>query len=123
MVQLPAVAAPEASEAEIAFNREVLECASYYQISSDAISQMNAPQMKAVGERLLKSSIDAVALAEKYQSKQQVADTLASVKEQQLAALPNSKSLGGLMGKYKERCKSLLADPQRRLEYWTMATM
>ncbi|WP_246028487.1 hypothetical protein [Shewanella atlantica] len=123
MVQLPAVAAPVASEAEIAFNGEVLECASYYQISSDAISNMNAPQMKAVGERLLQSSLDAIALAEKYQSKEQVADTLSSVKEKQLASLPNSKSLGGLMGKYKDRCKSLLAEPQKRLDYWTMATM
>lgn len=123
MVQLPAVAAPVASEAEIAFNNEVLECASYYQISSDAISQMNAPQMKVVGERLSQSSLDAIALAEKYQSKEQVAETLSSVKEKQLASLPNSKSLGGLMGKYKDRCKSLLADPQKRLDYWTMATM
>ncbi|ABV37349.1 conserved hypothetical protein [Shewanella sediminis HAW-EB3] len=123
MVQLPAVAAPMASEAEIAFNHEVLECASYYQISSDAISQMNAPQMKVVGERLLHSSQDAIALAEKYQSKDQVADTLSSIREKQLASLPNSKSLGGLMGKYKDRCKSLLAEPQKRLDYWTMATM
>ncbi|RTR39827.1 hypothetical protein EKG38_06965 [Shewanella canadensis] len=123
-VHLPAAAAaPEASEAEIAFNHEVLECASYYQISSNAISQMNAPQMKVVGERLLQSSLDAIALAEKYQSKEQVANTLSSVKEKQLASLPNSKSLGGLMGKYKDRCKSLLADPQQRLDYWTMATM
>ncbi len=122
-VHLPAVAAPVASEAEIAFNHEVLECASYYQISSNAISQMNAPQMKVVGERLLQSSLDAITLAEKYQSKEQVANTLSSVKEKQLASLPNSKSLGGLMGKYKDRCKSLLADPQQRLDYWTMATM
>jgi len=116
-------AAPIASEAEIAFNHEVLECASYYQISSNAISQMNAPQMKVVGERLLQSSLDAIALAEKYQSKEQVEDILSSVKEKQLASLPNSKSLGGLMGKYKDRCKSLLAEPQKRLDYWTMATM
>jgi|GEM_PF-967643 len=123
MIQLPAVAAPQASEAEIAFNHEVLECASYYQISSNAISNMNAPQMKVVGERLLQSSLDAVALAEKYQSKEQVADTLSSVKQKQLASLPSSKSLRGLMGKYKDSCKSLLAEPQQRLDYWTMATM
>lgn len=33
-----AVAAP--SEAELAFNKEVLECAAYYQIASETISEI-----------------------------------------------------------------------------------
>ena len=52
-----AAAAP--SEAELAFNKEVLECAAYYQIASETIAGMNAPQMKPVGERLKQSGEDA----------------------------------------------------------------
>ena len=111
------------SEAEVAFNNEVLECASYYQISSSAIANMNAPQMQAVGDRLLNSSKQAVTLAQQYQSKEDVESKLSEIKEKQLASLPNSKSLGSLIGKYKVSCKTLLATPQKRLDYWIMATM
>ncbi|WP_375335718.1 hypothetical protein [Shewanella sp. VB17] len=111
------------SEAELAFNHEVLECASYYQISSNAIASMNVPQMKAVGDRLLVSAEQAVGLAEQYQNKNQVSSTLAAIKDKQLSSLPSDKSLASLMGKYKVTCQSLLAEPQKRLDYWIMATM
>lgn len=123
LLSASAMATSNPSEAEVAFNKEVLECASYYQISSNAIASMNAPQMKSVGDRLFNSSVQAVELAQQYQSKEAVASSLSLIKEKQLASLPNSKSLGGLMGKYKVACKSLLAEPQKRLDYWVMATM
>lgn len=121
LVQTSVKAAP--SEAEIIFSNEVIECASYYQISSDAIAKMDAPQMKAVGDRLKNTSIEALTLAQKYQSDEAVADVLSEVQQKQLAALPDNKSLGKLMGQYKDSCKSLLAEPQKRLDYWIMATM
>ncbi|WP_442802060.1 MULTISPECIES: hypothetical protein [unclassified Shewanella] len=123
LLSASAMATSNPSEEEVAFNNEVLECASYYQISSNAIASMNAPQMKAVGDRLLNSSVQAIELAEQYQNKDVVASSLLQIKEQQLASLPNNKSLGSLMGKYKVACKSLLAEPQKRLDYWIMATM
>jgi hypothetical protein len=123
LLSASAMATSNPSEAEVAFNNEVLECAAYYQISSSAIAKMNAPQMKAVGDRLLNSSKQAVSLAQQYQSKEVVANALSEIKEKQLASLPNNNSLGGLMGKYKVACKSLLAAPQKRLDYWIMATM
>ncbi|WP_394392454.1 hypothetical protein [Shewanella woodyi] len=117
------MASDNPSEAELAFNKEVLECASYYQISSNVIVNMDAPQMKPVGERLLNSSKKAIALAEQYQSKDAVEKQLSATKEKQLATLPNGKSLGPLMSKYKVACQSLLSAPQKRLDYWIMATM
>ncbi|MPY21746.1 hypothetical protein FM037_17460 [Shewanella psychropiezotolerans] len=121
LAPLSVSAAP--SEAEIIFSNEVIECASYYQISSDAIAAMNAPQMQVVGERLKSSSAKAISIAEEYQAKEDVADVLSNVQQKQLASLPDNKSLRGLMGKYKDSCKTLLAEPQKRLDYWIMATM
>ncbi|WP_394203733.1 hypothetical protein [Shewanella waksmanii] len=115
--------AKQASDAEIAFNKEVLECAAYYEIASDAIANMNAPQMAAVGDRLKQSSQQAVNLAKQYQADEDVQQVLAAQKQAQLDSLPNNKALGRLMGKYKEPCKTLLAEPQKRLDYWIMATM
>ncbi|GIU23138.1 hypothetical protein TUM4644_16270 [Shewanella colwelliana] len=111
------------SPAEIEFNKEVLACAAYYQIASDAISNMNAPQMQAVGDRLKQSGLDAVTLAKKYQSESEVNAILAQQVAAQQASLPSNKNLGGLMGRYKTQCQSLLANPQKRLDYWVMATM
>ncbi|GIU42758.1 hypothetical protein [Shewanella algidipiscicola] len=112
-----------ASEAEIAFNQEVLQCAAYYHIASDAISNMDAPQMKPVGERLKQSGEAALTLAKQYQSEAQVEQLLQQAIAKQQASLPNNKSLGGLMGRYKTPCQNLLANPQQRLDYWIMATM
>ncbi|MCE9678922.1 hypothetical protein LZP69_06945 [Shewanella sp. AS1] len=112
-----------ASEAEVAFNKEVLQCAAYYHIASGAISQMNAPQMKAVGERLKQSELDAVKLAKQYQTEAEVDALLDKTIAEQQASLPSNKNLGALMGRYKQPCQELLANPQQRLDYWIMATM
>ena len=84
---------------------------------------MNAPQMQAVGERLKTSKVEAENLAKKYQSEAEVTQAVADAKARQIQSLGGSSNLGALMGKYKEECKNLLADPQKRLDYWTMATM
>jgi hypothetical protein len=115
--------AEAASDAEIAFNKELLQCAAYYQIASDAIANMNAPQMQAVGDRLKKSAEDAIMLAKQYQSDADVETLLKQSIAEQEASLPSNKNLGALMGRYKGPCQSLLADPQQRLDYWIMATM
>ncbi|WP_198783166.1 hypothetical protein [Shewanella putrefaciens] len=120
---LSASTAAWADEAEKAFSQEAIECAAYYQVSSEAISAMNAPQMQAVGERLKSSKIEAENLAKKYQTETEVTQAVADAKARQIASLGGSSNLGALMGKYKEECKNLLADPQKRLDYWTMATM
>ncbi|QYJ87639.1 hypothetical protein K0I73_08115 [Shewanella mesophila] len=112
-----------ASDAEVAFNKEVLQCAAYYHIASDAIGNMNAPQMQAVGERLKKSGEDAIVLAKKYQTDAEVEALLEKSIAEQQASLPSNKNLGGLMSRYKSPCQSLLANPQQRLDYWIMATM
>ncbi|PIW59276.1 hypothetical protein [Shewanella sp. CG12_big_fil_rev_8_21_14_0_65_47_15] len=112
-----------ADEAEKAFTQEAIECAAYYQVSSEAISAMNAPQMQAVGERLKSSKVEAENLAKKYQTETEVTQAVADAKARQIESLGGSSNLGALMGKYKEECKNLLADPQKRLDYWTMATM
>ncbi len=112
-----------ASEAEMAFNKEALECAAYYQIASDAIVNMNAPQMAAVGDRLKKSAQDAVNLAKNYQPEDEVNSQLEQTLAKHEAELPENKNLGGLMRRYKEPCQNLLANPQQRMDYWIMATM
>ncbi|MCL1143610.1 hypothetical protein [Shewanella gaetbuli] len=109
--------------AEKAFTDEVIQCAAYYEIASDAIGAMNAPQMQAVGERLKTSANDAVLLAQKYRTAEQVTQDLSAEKAKQLEKLGGSKSLRDLMGKYKELCKSVVYEPQKRLDYWSMATM
>jgi hypothetical protein len=120
---LSASTAVWADEAEKAFSKEAIECAAYYQISSEAIGAMNAPQMQAVGERLKSSKIESENLAKKYSSEAEVTQAVADAKARQIESLGGSSNLGALMGKYKEECKNLLADPQKRLNYWTMATM
>jgi hypothetical protein len=117
------VAAYAEDAAEKAFTDELIECAAYYQISSEAISAMNAPQMKAVGDRLTTSAVDAVAIAGKYRAPEQVEKDLTAAKQQQIDKLAGSNNLGALMSKYKDSCKSIVTEPQKRLDYWTMATM
>ncbi|MGL5391565.1 MAG: hypothetical protein ACRDA8_09390 [Shewanella sp.] len=112
-----------ASEAEKALSQELIECAAYYQISSEAIAGMNAPQMQAVGERLKNAKIEAENLAKKYQPQGAVTEAIATAKAAQLQSLGGGANLGPLMGKYKGQCQTLLADPQKRLDYWIMATM
>ncbi|WP_237524183.1 hypothetical protein [Shewanella sp. KX20019] len=112
-----------AGDAEDALTKELTECAAYYQIASSAIAAMNAPQMQAVGDRLKLSGEQAVAIANKYQSSEDVNQAVIAATEQHKASMPNSKSLGPLMGIYKEKCKVVISQPDKRLDYWTMATM
>ncbi|UJF23221.1 hypothetical protein [Shewanella sp. OMA3-2] len=110
-------------QAEQAFTDEVVQCAAYYQIASEAIASMNAPQMQAVGERLKISATDAATLASQYRSVEQVDRDIVVQKQQQIAKLGGSTNLGGLMGQYKELCKTVVYEPQKRLDYWSMVTM
>ena len=112
-----------AGDAEDALTKELTECAAYYQIASSAIAAMNAPQMQAVGERLKASGEQALEIANKYQTEEYVNQALVEATKQHKASMPNSKSLGPLMGKYKESCKVVISQPEKRLDYWTMATM
>lgn len=83
-----------ADEAEKALAKEAIECAAYYQISSEAIGAMNAPQMQAVGERLKTSKVEAENLAKKYQSEAEVTKGVAEAKERQIKSLGGSSNLG-----------------------------
>lgn len=112
-----------AGEAEDALTKELTECAAYYQIASNAIAAMNAPQMQAVGDRLKLSGEQAIEIANKYESSTNVNQAVIAATKQQKASMPNSKSLGPLMGKYKEKCKVVISQPDKRLDYWTMVTM
>ncbi|ACJ29625.1 Conserved hypothetical protein [Shewanella piezotolerans WP3] len=112
-----------AGDAEDALTKELTECAAYYQIAANAIAAMNAPQMQAVGDRLKVSGEQAVAIANKYQTEEYVNEAVLAATKQHKASMPNSKSLGPLMGKYKEKCKVVISQPEQRLDYWTMATM
>jgi hypothetical protein len=112
-----------AGPAEDAFTQEVLDCAAYYQISAEAIKAMDAPQMQTVAERLAQSAVAAIELAKQYQTVNQVEQQLAKIREAQIQSMAGSASLANLMAKYKDECKQLLAEPQKRLDYWFMATM
>ena len=109
--------------AEKAFTDEIIQCAAYYEIASEAISAMNAPQMAAVGDRLKVSQADAITLAEKYRSPEQVKTDVAAQKQVEIEKLAGSTQLGALMNQYKDLCKKVVYDPQKRLDYWIMATM
>ncbi|QBF84516.1 hypothetical protein EXU30_18980 [Shewanella maritima] len=111
-----------ASEAENAFTKEVLECAAYYDISSQVISSMDAPQMAAVADRLQSSADKAVLIANDYMAPEDVSKGVEAHKEQHMQKMAGA-SLGVLMKQYKDTCKSLVDNPQQRLDYWTMATM
>ncbi|MDB2385914.1 hypothetical protein N9W21_01050 [Shewanella sp.] len=112
-----------AGDAEKAFSQELTACAAYYQIASAAIASMNAPQMKAVSERLVLSGQKAIEIAEKYQSKAAVQQAVSLALKQHKALAPNPKSLAPLMQKYREPCKLAVTDPSKRLDYWSMASM
>jgi hypothetical protein len=120
------IAAPNITtqnKAEAAFSDELIQCAAYYQISSAAITAMNAPQMQAVGERLASSAVETLTLAKQYASETEVAAQLEATKAEQVSRMSNASDLAALMGQYKDKCKTLVAEPQQRLDYWYMATM
>jgi xanthine dehydrogenase iron-sulfur cluster and FAD-binding subunit A len=110
-------------KAELALVDELIQCAAYYQISSAAIAAMDAPQMQAVGDRLALSSVQAISLAQQYQTTQVVLDKVEATKTQQINSMANASDLAALMSKYKDLCKTVIATPEARLDYWHMATM
>ncbi len=86
----------------------LVQCAAYYQIASNAIAGMNAPQMQAVGQRLQQSALTAEQRAADLGGEKPAKTAIAQAKQAQLASLPDPNSLGPLMGKYKTRCQSLM---------------
>jgi len=69
------------------------------------------------------SAVDAATLAEKYRPAAQVTTDIAAEKDKQKAKLGGSTNLGSLMGQYKDLCKTVVYEPQKRLDYWAMVTM
>ncbi|WP_299497268.1 hypothetical protein [uncultured Shewanella sp.] len=112
-----------ADDAEAAFSKELSECSAYYDITSSTLSKMDVPQMQNIAEKLSRSKTASLALAEKYQTPDKVAQQIVEAKKQQLALLPNDKSLMTLMEKYRQPCQVYLTEPEKRLAYWQMATM
>ncbi|RYV02805.1 hypothetical protein SOPP22_07620 [Shewanella sp. OPT22] len=100
---------------------EALSCASYYQISSHALEQMNVPQMKNVAERLKGSEKLAIKIAIKYDKDAET--KLQKVMQQQMSVMKNSTGLKDMIAKYRQQCMTLLSDPDKRLDYWEMALM
>ncbi len=110
-----------AESPEMKFAHEALTCASYYQISSHALSEMNVPQMKNIAERLKKAEKQAYQIALKYDKS---ADkNFSIVKQQQMNDMKNSTGLKELISKYRSTCMELVSDPNKRLEYWEIALM
>ncbi|WP_025819715.1 hypothetical protein [Shewanella marina] len=112
-----------ANEATDKFVNELLNCSAYYQITSQALSQLDAPQMKNVAQRLSQDADKALELAQQYQPDSNLTESLAQAKQAQIATMKNAKDLGHLMARYKDSCKTSITDPQARLDYWSMATM
>ena len=76
-----------ADEAKQALANELLECTAYYQIASEALASLNAPQMAAVGEKLKLSATQAQALAGQYMPVQALPDALAQVRQKQILTM------------------------------------
>ncbi|WP_299011435.1 hypothetical protein [uncultured Shewanella sp.] len=117
------VTSAHADEADVAFSKELSECSAYYDIASSTLKEMNVPQMQNIADKLFKSKEASLKMAEKYQTPEKVKQQIDEAKKQQLALLPNDKSLMSLMEQYRQPCQSYLAQPEKRLAYWQMATM
>ncbi|MBO1270744.1 hypothetical protein J3L11_03665 [Shewanella sp. 4t3-1-2LB] len=111
-----------AGEAEQAFTGELHQCAAYYQLGSQMVAAMNAPQMAAVGERLKNNAKEAEQLAAKYEAVDATQQAVAKATEQMMQST-GGKGMGALMQQYKDKCQEILNDPQKRLDYWVMAKM
>lgn len=112
-----------ADKAELAFSDELIACGAYYEISAAAIAAMDAPQMKTVAERLAQSAEKTIELAQKYRPAPVVLAEVQRIKVKQIESMTNASDLGALMSQYKDLCKTVIASPQERLDYWHMATM
>ncbi|MDF0533532.1 hypothetical protein KDN34_06860 [Shewanella yunxiaonensis] len=111
-----------AGEAEQAFTSELHQCAAYYQLGSQMVAAMNAPQMAAVGERLKNNAKEAEQLAAKYESEDAAQQAITKATEEMMQST-GGKGMGALMQRYKDKCQDILNDPQKRLDYWVMAKM
>ncbi|MGB0894482.1 MAG: hypothetical protein ACPGUD_08750 [Parashewanella sp.] len=119
---LPATVEPKAaSGAEAKFAQEVLDCAAYYQISSEALFAMKAEQMRGVAERLKKSSEATFKIAKQYD--QAAEEHLQEARKRQIAKMKDSSGLRALMTEYRSKCQQILVNPENRLNYWQMVEM
>ncbi|WP_133309566.1 hypothetical protein [Parashewanella spongiae] len=100
---------------------EVIQCASYYKISSDALIAMNAPQMKGIADKLKLSHQKSLELALKYDKS--ATSKFAEIENQQIAEMKASSGLRELMNQYRTKCQQILAAPDERLKYWQMVEM
>ncbi|BDM64753.1 hypothetical protein NFHSH190041_22050 [Shewanella sp. NFH-SH190041] len=109
--------------AEQGLTRELMDCAAYYQIASEAVAAANVPQMQNVAQKLAGQSQQAQTLAAKYSQDADLAEELKQAQARQVMTMKDARDLRGLMARYQTSCKQVLADPQQRLQYWIMATM
>ncbi|SHG76832.1 hypothetical protein [Ferrimonas marina] len=86
----------------------LLECAAYYELSTETINRMQVPQMMPVAGRLAQSAAKARELLRGTMSETEVNEAIAQAKDQQLASLPDPNSLRPLMAQYQEPCKAAL---------------
>ncbi|MCL1039716.1 hypothetical protein L2750_21655 [Shewanella submarina] len=112
-----------AGEAEQAFTGELMDCAAYYQIASEAIAAVDSPQMAAVSSRLKSQATEAQNLAGQYLGAEALAEALEQARQNKIMTMKDASDLRGLMATYKDKCKAIMADPKARLDYWIMATM
>lgn len=112
-----------AETAEKAFATELLDCAAYYQIASEAIAAVNSPQMAAVSSRLKSQGAEAESLAGKYLTADELPAAMEQARQNKIMTMKDASDLRGLMATYKDKCKAILADPGARLDYWVMAKM
>lgn len=110
-----------AGSAEDKFLDEIIHCASYYKISSDALTAMSAPQMKGIADKLKLSHQKSLELALKYD--QSAASKVAVIEKKQILEMKASSGLRELMTQYRNKCQQILAAPDERLKYWQMVEM
>lgn len=113
----------DAKFAKIEFSKELISCATYYQISSEALVSMSSPQMQEVGKKLKLSASVLVYLARKLRPEMDFLPQLDEAREEQIGLMMHTKSLNGLRGKYQSLCQDILENPGKRFNYWMMATI
>lgn len=106
------------TDAEQNLQQESVECAAYYQLASEAMAKMNAPQMQMVAKRMKSSEAIAKNVAGEYFESEQVTSLISHARDQHLDLVPGPDALGPLMERYKSSCSSLIKSPEQRLEFW-----
>ncbi|MBY5920620.1 hypothetical protein [Ferrimonas balearica] len=110
--------APQAQTAESRWVDEAIQCAAYYDLSAQTLAGMDVPQMAAVAGRLAESAEQARTLAQSRLDADSVTQRILAAQSSMRAEMPDARSLGTLMGRYKGPCQSLMSDPTARLAYW-----